>query len=821
MRSFFLKKILPFIRSRRKSLALLSLSAFAVLLLPNLAEAQQAVAQRLDPLLSFDVIVLIIFGISGYLLSVSQALLETVVAHTTIWLDVLNAPYVQIGWHFIASIVNSAFIVVFLLVAFSIMFQWGNIQPKKILLRLVLVAVLINFTLLFVQAGIDIVNIAYSTFLFGPEGGTSVTGIKDVLDPVFEAMSTAYYTLLTIVILSIGAIGGGEAISAGSSFLPIAGGVGAGISIAGIVGAVLGTVAFLPELVLMLIVGIAAIITAIVLVLLSILLLLRVFIISLLAIISPFAFAALIFPQTRQYFDIWGRWLIRWLFVGLIILFTLSIALAVMVGFATAFNPTFEGGTGWLAPEGFVSILMYVVTFTALMGGVLYVSVKTTPVASKFIAGALSGGVAGVAAGALAGISGVGITSIGKKVPWVREKFERNYEARREKMEKEMEELKDKSGAAGELASMGHGQLRGLLDEEKQKGVMGHLRAEGLRFGSFFRRSGYDIKRAVKASDMNIQEQEFHKEKEEIEQETKNMEEKLDTPQEVAVAAEKRNKFNPRKRMIETASIMRAAYKKGSENWQAANSMLSPNEKMEAISHLQSSGYKKEAEQMAVASGFTNKQIESALGVSQEKKEKMLKEGRYQSVKEKLVAEIKPKDIENLSHKVFTDPQAQRAMLKHWNSKQIEKAIEHHGRKFSDVLQTLTKEITNKTGGIEALIGANPGVARYMHNTSAVELGVYNNKIQSIPKKKFDKMVNEVLRSPGAKAKGDKVVDEVIDGQTASDESAGEEKEEGAKEKRKEKKRKKSYSDSGEGGQRDSKSKERKAGDTGESGERK
>lgn len=97
---------------------------------------------------------------------------------------------VQIGWPLIRDIVNMFFIVILLVVAFSTIVRWKKFYYKDILPKLLIMAVLVNFSMTFVGIMIDFSQVLMLTFVNGfkaAAAGNFVTAFK--LDKVMKINS--------------------------------------------------------------------------------------------------------------------------------------------------------------------------------------------------------------------------------------------------------------------------------------------------------------------------------------------------------------------------------------------------------------------------------------------------------------------------------------------------------------------------------------------------------------------------------------------------------------------------------------------------------
>jgi len=98
---------------------------------------------------------IVTFLLQGIIITTPSALIVTG--------DGRVAEIVRAGWNLSAGIVNLILIIAFIVIAFAVILGSEKIQLKKALPRLIMVALLVNFTLLFVGMGIDISNFLFNT----------------------------------------------------------------------------------------------------------------------------------------------------------------------------------------------------------------------------------------------------------------------------------------------------------------------------------------------------------------------------------------------------------------------------------------------------------------------------------------------------------------------------------------------------------------------------------------------------------------------------------------------------------------------------------
>ena len=188
------------------------------------------------------------------------------------------------AWQTMRSIANVVLVITFLVIIFSQLTSFGidNYGIKKLLPKLVLVAVLINVSFFICQIGVDLSNIL----------GVS---LKSFLGSVVSIPETAN--------LATSATGEGWTGIAGSA---LAGGTTAVVGVASAGGITLAFVALVGML-------LAAVIA---LLMIFFILVVRQMLVVLLVVMAPLAFAAYLLPNTKNWFEKWGK-----LFTQILMLF--------------------------------------------------------------------------------------------------------------------------------------------------------------------------------------------------------------------------------------------------------------------------------------------------------------------------------------------------------------------------------------------------------------------------------------------------------------------------------------------------------------------
>ncbi len=353
----------------------------------DLAQTQlSALSERTGPVAAVFFSAFLFFSLGYILLYLAASLLQGIIAITPVVLSVTAggaSDFVRIGWSFTAGIVNLIMIIAFIVIAFAVILGSEKIQLKKALPRLIVVALFVNFTLLFVGVGIDASNFLFNTvanqFLAETAGGGNV--FFDSLTPLFELSQGQI--LATTLYLTGSAMG---------LLIPY---VNVLMQVAWVVG-----IPWLFSTVVQFIVygaimwGMASLFL-----LYFFVFVIRIFIIQVLAVLAPLAFFCLIFDETKKYWDQWLSHLVQWLFVGVIFIFLMYFGLAmapIVMTMADPFaNLFFPGATpddlGWFARE-FMSILGYIILL-AYFTVIIFIAKKFVPAAAGAVISQATGAV--------------------------------------------------------------------------------------------------------------------------------------------------------------------------------------------------------------------------------------------------------------------------------------------------------------------------------------------------------------------------------------------------------------------------------------------
>ncbi len=264
------------------SLTLLLLVVGLVSWWPTAAQAQAAVAAV--GLIVGGLAGLIIYALGGLSLVV-LAVLKEVAGYNTF----INSQAVIIGWVVMRDIANMFFILVLLLIAFATILRVESYNYKRLLPKVLLLAILVNFSRSLCGIAIDLSQIVTLTFYngfkdTGPGNFINVTGLPNWLD--FAKAET--YT-------------------ANPSDPP---------TITGVIGSYFAAIVY-------------AAIMLVVLVIITLVFTFRIIMLWLLTILSPMFFILMAFPAGQSYAKQWSSQFAKYLIVGPVITFFVWLSLAV------------------------------------------------------------------------------------------------------------------------------------------------------------------------------------------------------------------------------------------------------------------------------------------------------------------------------------------------------------------------------------------------------------------------------------------------------------------------------------------------------------
>lgn len=306
-----------------------------------------------------------LFGL--LLLYTSTALLEMTMSPN--WLTIQNSAFVQNGWRFMANIASMFLILFLIVIALAIILKLETFETRKTLVRLILVALLINFTLVFIGALVDVSNILYNTFYRGNESLPS-----EIIEKIGAGGVAMFVSLAAWIV-----------VLAATFAIPF---VSPAAQTAIVIG---GATTMLPSIIVWVFQIASFLMVSGMFFTYAILFVVRVYAIQLLAVISPLAFVAYIFPQTKKYTSIWLKYLLEWVFMGIFLFFFMALGLTAI----DALMPSgFSGPVpipvfGWGNISGYFIYFLFLILYLGVAVGI---SKKISPTFTSQVIGMAKAG---------------------------------------------------------------------------------------------------------------------------------------------------------------------------------------------------------------------------------------------------------------------------------------------------------------------------------------------------------------------------------------------------------------------------------------------
>jgi len=356
------------------------------------------------------VLVYILGAIAGAVLTLGGMLVDFALR---INLALLNNPFIKIGWSIVLGFTNLGFVLAIIVIAFATILRFQSYGIKKALWKLIVAALLVNFSLAIAGFFIEIsdsVTVFFNNKIQGTSGGAISAKLADILMPQFMLSGADLKKLQQQNATSSPAVSSSQAQTASSSQTTNFGSFGAtaGIGEAGDVGTLedvyndppsfnsLGTM--IKGIATLLFIAIFTILSALTLLGVAITLIVRYIYLTFLLILSPIIWLAWIFPPTAQWWKWWWKKLLYWLIFAPVVMFFLYLTIFVIIKYPNAFSEYADGlqkNQSFALDVSYISSLIMIIGL--LMGG-LILSGKLGTVGSKAAFGAAEGLTKGVGA---------------------------------------------------------------------------------------------------------------------------------------------------------------------------------------------------------------------------------------------------------------------------------------------------------------------------------------------------------------------------------------------------------------------------------------
>ncbi len=263
------------------------------------------------------------------------------------------------GWQFTLGLTNLFFILALVIIALAHILGLSTFEMKKALPKLIIIALLVNFSLVFIGMFVDIVNIFQNAILDALGKDLVTLAIQPLITSAKSV--AAWFVLIPTTYLITALIPFGNVIAAvavGSTILTDI--VSGGILLKGlfliIINLLIGTI-FLFYFVFFL---------------------MRIAMIWILAIFAPLAFFSYILPQTQGVWREWLKTLSEWLTLGIVAIFLTGLGLKLFA--TTGDNAILDWGGDINTGRGSLPAFIYNYLFLLVyMGIAAYYSIKYTP----------------------------------------------------------------------------------------------------------------------------------------------------------------------------------------------------------------------------------------------------------------------------------------------------------------------------------------------------------------------------------------------------------------------------------------------------------
>jgi len=609
------------------------------------------IEEKSRPILNQVIRIFLIYITGFVLLFTSVSLLELVISHPE-WLT-LNAVHVKAGFSFMSGIANIFLILIFIIIAFAYILKLETFQTKKALPKLIIVALLINFSLVFMGLLIDIANVFYNTILKGNE---NLTGL---------VMGSLLGSLNDVLMK----IAGWAAVFGAAALIPLIHSLPIQVAV------VIGMGAFLiPNMVTWIFQLILAYLLMGIFFLYTFLFAARVFIIQILAILSPLAFLCLILPQTEKHWKEWLQHLLQWVFLGVFLLFFLVLGLST----SKLLMPPGEIEPIPVPIVAHIQFPQYFIYYFFLFIWLvlaLWISKKTMPTLATFIieqATTWGGRV----------WTGIGKPLIGAT-------------------RRQLGETAAKSEGFQEWAKK-----QALAETPELKGWK-KLMAPAVLPAYALRRG---VGRALGPSLIEAEKAEISK----IESEA----EKIKTPDLLV------SKYLSAATDAERIAYLSAAIKKGEPFKDGILKQVSVEQAVAAASVANKIGAVPEAER--IARGFIHKLNEDQLKqIGFKSYEQLTPEKQaewdtkeYKTITDNLIGEAKGDQIKDFTKGFWESSEAMEAIQKFWGGPQLSRSVDEFGRVFVDDYMSVIKKMK-----AEEVVTLNPRAALYLSGNAAQDLG--------------------------------------------------------------------------------------------------
>ena len=298
----------------------------------------------------------------------------------------LGSSIIQTGWGIVLSFTNLGFVLAIIVIAFATIFRIQSYAMKQVLWKLIVAALLVNFSLVIAGAFINIADNVTSSFnnkILGASGVGLSTKLAGVLNTQFFLSGENYLETIEK---------GKNATTTTNT--PI-------ITGAGLTGTDAASMA-LKGIVTLLFIAFFTFLSALTLLAIAIMLVIRYVYLVILLILSPVVWLLWIFPGTDKYWKEWWDNFLRWVFFAPIVLFFLYLTISTIDKFPGEMAKQATSKMSQYPNGPFAIDLAYIGDLVAILGlliGGLLVANKLGITGAKVAMGAAEGAAKGMGKG--------------------------------------------------------------------------------------------------------------------------------------------------------------------------------------------------------------------------------------------------------------------------------------------------------------------------------------------------------------------------------------------------------------------------------------
>lgn len=269
--------------------------------------AMNAVEETTGPVVKAFFDVLVLYCIGWVAMFLSSKGVDYLMQDPNGLLTLADSEIVKAGWNFTSGLANLIIVVLFVVVALAFIMKWEKFEPKKAIVRLIVAALLVNFSFLFCQILVDVSNILMNSFV-----NVAATN-GDVAQALAQhAMTASGNQISSIVTYLVGLTLAGMTVFLG----PV---VQAGVVTTFATALLPNVLNFFVQL------GISFLLSSVFLTYFTVLLL-RIAIVQIFTIVAPLAVICFVLPQTKKLGEQWLNGIIHWS------LFTVPLSFFLMLG---------------------------------------------------------------------------------------------------------------------------------------------------------------------------------------------------------------------------------------------------------------------------------------------------------------------------------------------------------------------------------------------------------------------------------------------------------------------------------------------------------